>query len=81
MKPYIEQYQNDPARYVRDAHNWLEDAHTALDAFVRNSNPQDGRAAITVSCIEDAARDLRKLIGEYEGDMEEITEDLPEGEE
>jgi len=81
MKPYIERYPNDSARYVRDAHNWLEDAHTALDAFVRNSKPMDDDATIAISCIEDAARDLRKLIGEYEGDMEEITEDLPEGEE
>ena len=79
MTPYIEQYPNDPARYVRDAHGWLEDAHTALDAFVRNSEAKDDEAAITVSCIQDAARDLRKLIGEYEGYMEEVTAGLPEG--
>jgi len=79
MKPYIEQYQNDPARYVRDAHNWLEDAHTALDAFVRNSNPKDDEAAMSVRCIKDAAIDLHKLIREYEGYMEEIAEGLPEG--
>ena len=80
MKPYIEQYPNDPARYVRDAHGWLEDAHSALDAFVRNSEPKDDDAAINISIIEDAASDIRKLIKEYEGYFEEVTENLPEGE-
>jgi len=65
---------------VRDAHNWLEDAHSALDAFVRNSYPRKEESSINVLIMINAAQSLRKLISNYEGYFEEITEGLPEGE-
>lgn len=77
MRPYREKHE-DPRRYVNDAWGWLEDAESALSIFIDQAEPQIDTAWEMLANMECARDDVKRLIKKWQGEMDEITEDLPE---